>query len=74
VSACAHFDEKRHAMAYRVIRFSTGGAEEIDHNIAGAIATAAKAVNAIPAVCAAPPGLLSLRDLPVSRVPALLRR
>ena len=47
------------------------GAEEIDHNIAGVIATAAKVVNAIPAVCAAEPGLVSLRDLPVSQVPAL---
>ena len=33
-----------------------------DHNEAGVIATAMKAVNAIPVVCAAPPGLVSLRD------------
>ena len=45
----------------------------VDHNIAGVIATAAKAVNAIPAVCAAAPGLVSLRDLPVAQVPPMLR-
>ena len=39
----------------------------------GVIATAAKAVNAIAAVCAAPPGLTSLRDLPVSQVRGLMR-
>jgi hypothetical protein len=44
-----------------------------DHNEAGVIATAMKAVNAIPAVCAAPPGLVSLRDLPVSQVRGLMR-
>ena len=44
-----------------------------DHNIAGVIATAAKAINAIPAVCAAAPGLVSLRDLPVAQVRHLLR-
>jgi hypothetical protein len=43
-----------------------------DHNEAGVVATAAKAVNAIPAVCAAAPGLLSLRDLPVAQVAGLL--
>ena len=56
---------------------STAGVNEgggIDHNIAGVIATAAKAVNAIPAVCAAPPGLLSLRDLPVAQVPPFSRK
>jgi hypothetical protein len=49
------------------------GLEGIDHNVAGVVATAAKAVNAIPAVCAAPPGLVSLRDLPVSQVRGLMR-
>jgi hypothetical protein len=44
-----------------------------DHNEAGVIATAMKAVNAIPVVCAAPPGLVSLRDLPVSQVRGLMR-
>jgi hypothetical protein len=43
-----------------------------DHNEAGVIATAMKAVNAIPVVCAAPPGLVSLRDLPVSQVRGLM--
>src|ERR1019366_4035387 len=49
------------------------GGEGVDHNVAGVIATAAKAVNAIPAVCDAPPGLVSLRDLPVSQVRGLMR-
>jgi hypothetical protein len=49
------------------------GLDGIDHNIGGVIATAAKAVNAIPAVCAAAPGLVSLRDLPISQVRHLLR-
>jgi hypothetical protein len=48
------------------------GLDGVDHNEAGVIATAAKVVNAIPAVCAAPPGLLSLRDLPVSQVRGVL--
>ena len=52
------------------INVHVGGAG-VDHNIAGVIATAAKAVNAIPAVCNAAPGLVSLRDLPVSQVPGL---
>lgn len=48
------------------------GDDHTDHNEAGVIATAAKAVNAISAVCAAPPGLVSLRDLPVSQVRGLM--
>jgi hypothetical protein len=44
----------------------------VDHNVAGVVATAAKAVNAIPAVCGHAPGLVSLRDLPVSQVPPLV--
>jgi hypothetical protein len=48
------------------------GNDHTDHNEAGVIATAAKAVNAIAAVCAAPPGLTSLRDLPVSQVRGLM--
>ena len=44
-----------------------------DHNEAGVMATAMKAVNAIPVVCAALPGLVSLRDLPVSQVRGLMR-
>jgi hypothetical protein len=49
------------------------GLDGVDHNVAGVIATAAKVVNAIPAVCGLPPGLVSLRDLPVSQVRSLLR-
>lgn len=49
------------------------GGDGTDHNIAGVVATAAKAINAIPAVCAAAPGLVSLRDLPVSQVQGLMR-
>lgn len=36
-----------------------------DHNTGGLVGTAARIVNAIPAVCAAPPGLLSVLDLPL---------
>ena len=36
-----------------------------DHNTAGLVGTAAHLVNAIPAVCAARPGLLSVLDLPL---------
>jgi hypothetical protein len=54
-----------------VVNVHVGG-EGVDHNIAGVIATAAKAVNAIPIVCAAAPGLVSLRDLPVAQVAGLL--
>ena len=49
------------------------GSDGVDHNVAGVIATAAKAVNAIGVVCAAEPGLVSLRDLPVSQVRGLMR-
>jgi hypothetical protein len=49
------------------------GLHGTDHNEAGVIATAMKAVNAIPVVCAAPAGLVSLRDLPVSQVRGLMR-
>jgi hypothetical protein len=49
------------------------GLDGMDHNRAGVIATAAKAINAISAVCAAEPGLVSLRDLPVSQVEHLFR-
>ncbi len=48
------------------------GLDGVDHNQGGVIATAAKAVNAIWAVCAAEPGLVSLRDLPVSQVRHLM--
>jgi 4-hydroxy-tetrahydrodipicolinate reductase len=36
-----------------------------DHNTAGLVGTAGRIVNAIPAVCAAQPGLLSVLDLPL---------
>ena len=42
------------------------GRHGVDHNEAGVIATAARAVNAVEAVCQAPSGLLSARDLPAS--------
>jgi hypothetical protein len=39
--------------------------EDGDHNTGGLVGTAMRIVNAIPAVCAAPPGLLSPLDLPL---------
>ena len=36
-----------------------------DHNTGGLVGTAARIVNAIPAVCAAEPGMLSVLDLPL---------
>jgi 2,4-diaminopentanoate dehydrogenase len=39
------------------------GTSGIDHNQGGVIATAARAVNVIEAVCAAPTGILAARDL-----------
>jgi len=39
--------------------------EDGDHNTGGVLATATRILNAIPAVCAAPPGLLSVLDLPL---------
>jgi hypothetical protein len=48
------------------------GLRGVDHNEAGVIATASKAVNAIWAVCEAPAGLACLRDLPVAQVRYLL--
>lgn len=50
------------------------GLDGMDHNEAGVIATAAKVVNAVVAVCSAAPGLVSLRDLPVSNAHGLLSR
>jgi 4-hydroxy-tetrahydrodipicolinate reductase len=44
-----------------------------DHNTAGLVGTAGRIVNAIPAVCAAPPGLLSVLDLPLVTGSGLLR-
>lgn len=39
-------------------------AEDADHDLGARIAGSSRMVNAIPAVCAAPPGLLSALDLP----------
>jgi 4-hydroxy-tetrahydrodipicolinate reductase len=39
--------------------------EHGDHAVGGVLLTATRLVNAIPAVCAAPPGLLSALDLPL---------
>ena len=47
--------------------------EDGDHNTGGLIATAARVVNAIPAVCAAPPGLLGALDLPLVTGRGLMR-
>jgi len=44
-----------------------------DHNTGGLVGTAARLVNAIPAVCQAPPGLLSVLDLPLVPGRGLLR-
>jgi 4-hydroxy-tetrahydrodipicolinate reductase len=39
--------------------------EDGDHNTAGILGTAMRVVNAIPAVCAAKPGVVSILDLPI---------
>jgi 4-hydroxy-tetrahydrodipicolinate reductase len=39
--------------------------EKGDHAVGGVILTATRLVNAIPSVCAAPPGALSALDLPL---------
>jgi 4-hydroxy-tetrahydrodipicolinate reductase len=44
-----------------------------DHNTGGLVGTAARIVNTIPAVCDAPPGLLSVLDLPLVPGRGLLR-
>jgi 4-hydroxy-tetrahydrodipicolinate reductase len=36
-----------------------------DHNVSGMITTAQRLVNAVPAVCAAEPGLVTVLDLPL---------
>jgi 4-hydroxy-tetrahydrodipicolinate reductase len=40
-------------------------AHDGDSNAGGCLATGMRAIQAIPAVCAAPPGLLSALDLPL---------
>lgn len=47
--------------------------EHGDHAVGGVVLTATRLVNAIPAVCAAPPGLLSALDLPLLTGKGLLR-
>jgi hypothetical protein len=47
--------------------------EDGDHNTGGVLVTAMRLVNAIPAVCEAPPGLLSGLDLPLVTGRHLLR-
>jgi 4-hydroxy-tetrahydrodipicolinate reductase len=44
-----------------------------DHNTGGLLATAMRLLNAVPAVCAAPPGLLVPSDLPLVTGRGLLR-
>ena len=44
-----------------------------DHNTAGLVGTAGRLVNAIPAVCEAKPGLLSVLDLPLVSGKGLMR-
>ena len=44
-----------------------------DHNTGGLLATAMRLLNAIPAVCAAPPGLLTPTDLPLIAGRGILR-
>ena len=41
------------------------GSRKGDHNHAGLVATAMRLVNAIPAVCAAPPGIVNQQSLPL---------
>ena len=44
------------------------GLAGIDHNQGGVIATAARAVNIIDAVCTAPSGMLAAHDLPAAHI------
>jgi 4-hydroxy-tetrahydrodipicolinate reductase len=48
--------------------------EHGDHAVGGVVLTATRLVNAIPAVCEAPPGLLSALDLPLVTGRGLLAR
>ena len=52
-----------HTMSYRCELSMVG--EDGDHNTGGLLGTAMRLLNAIPAVCAAPPGLLTPFDLPL---------
>jgi 2,4-diaminopentanoate dehydrogenase len=44
----------------------------VDHNQGGVISTAARAVNAIHDVCAAPPGLMAVKDLPTTHADTVM--
>ena len=50
-----------------VAYFATGDliGEDGDHNTGGILATGMRVLNAVPAVCPAPPGFLSALDLPL---------
>ena len=48
-------------------------ADDHDHDLGARMAGASPMVNAIPAVCAAPPGLLSALDLPLITGTGLVR-
>ena len=43
------------------------GEHDDDHNTGGLVGTAMRLVNAIPAVCEADPGLLSVLDVPLAK-------
>jgi 2,4-diaminopentanoate dehydrogenase len=47
--------------------------EDGDHNTGGLVTTAMRVLNAIPAVCEAPPGLVSVLDLPLVTGKHLMR-
>lgn len=47
--------------------------ERGDHAVGGVILTATRIVNAVPAVCTAAPGLLSMLDLPLITARGLYR-
>ena len=47
--------------------------EDGDHNTGGLVTTAMRVLNAIPAVCDAAPGLLSVLDLPLVTGRGLMR-
>jgi len=51
------------------LTFASGGGGR-----GGVVATAMRVVNLIPAVCAAPPGLVTMLDLPIAPLRRLLRR
>lgn len=48
------------------------GLDGVDHNQGGVISTAARAVNAIHDVCAAPPGLMAVKDLPTAHADVVM--